>query len=175
MELHHKEYSSSECKEKCVGDILKTCPVPIDPSCIKGFSVCSSQCPPRCETDTFSYILGLSNFPQSNYFEVNRNFTSEFQTNHTFATLKQSVLKLSMRYDELGYTLVKKVPKIPIESLIGTLGGTLGCFIGASLLSLVDLFQLVLDIILLVFRSMGKTIARKITVVKRSKKLRNKV
>lgn len=174
MKLHNKEYSSSECRNKCTNDILKTCFGPIDHSCTDRLSVCRPQCPPRCETDTFSYMLSFSNFPQSKYFEVNRNFTSEFRTNHTFATLKQSVLKLSMRYDELGYTLVEKVPKIPFESLIGTLGGTLGCFIGASLLSLVDLFQLVLDVIMLVCRSMAKRMARKMTAVKRSKKLKER-
>ena len=167
IKLHNKEYSSSECSLICVADIIKTCPI-----CFDRLAECRLQCRPGCKTVTFSYMLGFSNFPQRNYFEVNRNFTGEFQNNHSFATLKQSVLKLSMRYDQMGYTLVQKIPKYTFDSLIGTFGGTFGCFIGASLLSLVELLLLVLDVIMLACRKMDKKMDKKLTVVETRNELK---
>lgn len=146
MNKHNLEYSASECIFLCISSCQN-----IGACDLSDRQKCQEKCPPSCELEYYSYTSGSLNFPPKNYFKLNENFTDEFRSNYSFAELKQSVLKLTLRYEDLGYTFIEQKPKFTFDSLIGIFGGTLGCFLGASLLSIADLLQLLLDIILLIF------------------------
>ena len=102
---------------------------------------CLTKCPLECVTERFEYTFGFSNFPPKNYFQEQSNFTVEFQSK-TYDELKSTVLKLSIRYKHLSITYITQEQKTSVEGLIATIGGTLGCFIGASMLSLVEIIEL---------------------------------
>lgn len=146
MNSHNLEYSLSECVIACISPCQK-----IGSCGSSDYYKCQKSCPPSCELEYYSYTSGSLNFPPKNYFKLNENFTDEFRSNYSFAELKQSVLKLTLRYEDLSYTIIEQKPKFTFDSLIGTFGGTIGCFLGASLLSIAELLQLLLDIILLIF------------------------
>jgi hypothetical protein len=47
-----------------------------------------------------------------------------------FAELKNSIAYIRVFYDDLSYTLVDETEAVTIVTLIGTLGGNLGLFLG---------------------------------------------
>ncbi len=173
MAMYTLEYSENECLSLCIAETIlqcRGCNFTSNERAEKSRE-CARQCPQKCESETFNYRLGFLQFPPQDYFELNKNFSAEFQSNHSFLKLRVSVLKLTMRYDELSYTLIYKEPKFTIDSLIGTFGGTLGCFIGASLISLVELFQFVFFVSIAVFKRICKNVVRKLGAVKKRAKV----
>ena len=66
--------------------------------------------------------------------------------NYTKNYTKENLLKVSIRLDSLGYTQISKSEKTTFENLISSIGGTLGCFLGASLLSLVEIGEVMLNL-----------------------------
>ena len=114
--------------------------------------ICFTKCPLECETERFEYSVGFSNFPPKNYFQEQSSFNPEFQ-DKTYDELKQTVLKLSVRYRHLSTTYITQEQKTSIADLVATIGGTLGCFIGASMLSLVEIIELLIQLLIAVCKS----------------------
>ena len=56
-------------------------------------------------------------------------------------------------YDDLIYTEVTESPYIEISGVIGSFGGTLGLFLGLSLLSLFEILGIILNIFFCAFDS----------------------
>lgn len=57
-------------------------------------------------------------------------------------------LDLIVVFGELRYTEISQVPKMTVFDLIGSIGGTLGIFVGFQILSIIEIFQFVLEIFL---------------------------
>ena len=57
--------------------------------------------------------------------------------------LAQSVLKLTIRYDSLSYKETVEEPRITWAGLVGELGGYLHIFLGMSLISFIEIFELI--------------------------------
>jgi len=89
-------------------------------------TICDKQCPIEC--NSVSYTLStVSNALNTPYSLVN------------------------IYYEDFFYTLIKEDPKTSFESLIGTIGGLMGLFLGASLMSffeIIDLGIIVLSVII---------------------------
>ena len=71
-----------------------------------------------------------------------------FPQENSFRTLYQSNTEISVSYDSLSYTQVEEEPKITLEDVIAMIGGHLHVFLGMSLLSFVELFELIAIVIL---------------------------
>ena len=52
--------------------------------------------------------------------------------------LKKTTLKLNIYYESLVFTHVSETPAFSIDSLISFLGGSLGLFLGMSLLTIIE-------------------------------------
>ena len=55
-----------------------------------------------------------------------------------------NLFKINVFYDELKLTTVSQKAKISFESLISDIGGTLGVFLGASFLSFMEIFEVIM-------------------------------
>ena len=66
------------------------------------------------------------------------------ETNISIQDLKQSISSLYVYYEDRKYTVIRKEPKMTLLDLISNIGGIMGIFIGASFLSFVELFELLL-------------------------------
>ena len=64
--------------------------------------------------------------------------------------LASNVVKFSIFYDTLTYTEVKEEPMIRWSGLLGSIGGYLHLFLGMSLLSFAEVYELFAE--LMVFR-----------------------
>ena len=56
----------------------------------------------------------------------------------------ENFIKVDIFYQELKYELVKEKPAVELGNLLGELGGSLGLFLGASLLTFVEIFDFIL-------------------------------
>ncbi len=89
-------------------------------------TICDKQCPIECNSVSYS-LSTVSNALNSPYSLVN------------------------VYYEDFFYTLIKEEAKTSFDSLIGTIGGLLGLFLGASLMSffeIIDLGIIVLSVII---------------------------
>jgi hypothetical protein len=75
----------------------------------------------------------------------NNNFFKRELNNYT--DLKKNILALNIYYSEFKYTEIAELEKTSLIDLICNIGGTLGLFLGASLLSLVEIFEALLAIV----------------------------
>ena len=99
--------------------------------------VLNQECLPKCPLECYDRSLQPATvtsytFPQEN----------------SFRTLYQSNTEISVSYDSLSYTQVEEEPKITLEDVIAMIGGHLHVFLGMSLLSFVELFELIAIVIL---------------------------
>lgn len=57
-----------------------------------------------------------------------------------------STLSLTVVFSDLTYNEITQIPKMTVFDLIGSIGGTLGVFIGFQIMSLMEIFQFFFDI-----------------------------
>ncbi len=86
-------------------------------------TICEKQCPIEC--DSISYSL-----------DKNANF------------INRSYSQVNIYYEDFFYTSITEEPKTSFDSLIGTIGGLLGLFLGASLTSFFELIDLTFSLFL---------------------------
>ena len=67
--------------------------------------------------------MGFLNFPVDSYFDRAKNPGLQFNMT---AGLELSVLKLSMRFEEMKYTFIYQVPDILFSDLVSSVGGIMG-------------------------------------------------
>ena len=60
----------------------------------------------------------------------------------TFESMQDTLLMVNVYYDELFYTEIEDEPKLEIETLLSLIGGYMALFLGMSLLSLVEIFEI---------------------------------
>ena len=91
----------------------------------------------------FSY----RNYPQLAYEKTlkrNHMLINKYVNQTDFKhNLAQSVLKLTIRYDSLSYKETVEEPRITWAGLVGELGGYLHIFLGMSLISFIEIFELI--------------------------------
>ena len=112
---------------------------------------CLDKCPLECSQRTLSPKLTYYNYPslQDAYFTryYNAKMVKNFENQTDFQTYDQLVynlVKFNLFYDSLSYTKVEEKAQITMDNLIGSLGGHLHLFLGMSLLSFIEVFEILL-------------------------------
>ena len=116
--------------------------------------ICGFDCPIEC--NTIDYFLSSSSayYPSQYYVSIlnKKGLLANFNTSDTPINLQNSVrnylVKFTVNYNQLGYTYLQEQPSIDIFSLVGTVGGQFGLFLGLSILSFVETLELLIDIII---------------------------
>ncbi|XP_068686049.1 acid-sensing ion channel 1-like [Montipora foliosa] len=110
------------------------------------------SCPTPCEARSFKPVLSYAGFPNENYVpellstsQHRREFSKNFKTYYR-NLLRQNYLELNVYFQELEVMIVEEQPAYAVESLLGEIGGQLGLCIGASLLSLLEFFDVLFSI-----------------------------
>ena len=70
-------------------------------------------------------------------------------TNRTLSQeeIKNSIIKFSIYYESMSYTLSTESPTLDVEGLLAYIGGTLGLFLGISVLTFVEFVEIALAFI----------------------------
>lgn len=111
---------------------------------------CFNECPQECNSVEFSLTTSQSDFPSPFYANLlirNNNRVPNYRRNLTsFDYIKKTVMKVNIYYSDIAFTSIREIPAKAIEQLVGDLGGILGICLGASLLSFIELIEIVLQV-----------------------------
>ena len=108
--------------------------------------MCSSECPLECDSISYELSLSTANFPTRIFSKILKQrdtIKSQFEPNETisYESLKECVLALDINYAELKYKVISESASKTIIDLIASIGGTIGLFLGTSLLGIVDIIE----------------------------------
>ena len=114
---------------------------------------CLPVCPLECNTTEYKASLSLARLVGDTYayfINENANLISDFD-NKTVSgeQASKSFVHMRMSYDSLSYTLTTESPKVDLVSLLSSIGGTLGLFLGVSALSLCEIIEVFMEFIIL--------------------------
>ncbi len=113
---------------------------------------CLGLCPLECNVTQYKTSLTAHQFQGNIYTEYiknNRNLSSDFLNKEINSdTVGYSIASLYIFYGSLSYTISNESPKMDFVSLLANIGGNLGLFLGLSMLSLCEIIELTIEIVL---------------------------
>ena len=109
---------------------------------------CYPLCPLECNTTQYKTYQSSNHFDSEIYFDVVRertNFISEYddQTLSNEA-IQKGLVKVNIFYESLSYTQIQETVKMNEVTLIATIDGFMGMFLGGSLMTFVELFDILI-------------------------------
>ncbi|CAF0818529.1 unnamed protein product [Brachionus calyciflorus] len=102
---------------------------------------CFKLCPNECYKVVYNKRIFTTNFISSKFYT---NGLAEFFPNFIYDTKS---IGINVYFEEMEFNVVEEMPAMTLETLISNIGGSLGLFIGISILSLAELFEIVLNIL----------------------------
>ena len=111
---------------------------------------CIGLCPTECNAtiyQTTSNYNRLKGDLLADYINQNARLSSDF-LNKTIdsETASKSVVSVNIFYESLSYKITTESPKMDLVSLLASIGGNLGLFLGVSLFSLCEMIQVLIEI-----------------------------
>jgi amiloride-sensitive sodium channel subunit alpha len=122
-------------------------------------SDCNDLCPFECYSVTYELSVSYTDFPSYKYYNRYMRldkpfFANVFKTeNVTYEMFKNSMASLFIYIDDNKSTQITESIATPVVQFIANLGGTLGLFVGTSVLSLMEIVELLIDLIFILFQS----------------------
>ncbi|XP_022092885.1 acid-sensing ion channel 2-like [Acanthaster planci] len=117
---------------------LQTCLNPMMESFISSFET-NCSCPVPCERTEYSTMLSSGIFPARHVamaLDKELNMSMDYSRNN--------LLELIVYFEELKYTRITQQPAYSLESLLSDIGGSMGLFMGVSILTLFELMDVLL-------------------------------
>ena len=156
---YNGKYSQEECMSKCFISLFYDCPhckaysYGTDQCSLYDSLKCSQQgrenvrerfnekncnCPPKCTTTNFHYLLSSTDFPNPHSVEMAKalNWTTTDPDE-----MARRYLQLRFFYDSLSYTHTEQHAVQHIIQLMSNFGGQMGLYLGASLITLLEFFD----------------------------------
>ena len=111
---------------------------------------CLTKCPIECNRHVFHSSISYFQFPvRDQVTTLNSVQFAQAHANQTDFTnadsLYANMATVSVYYDRLSYEVNSEEPAITLDTLIGLIGGHLHLFLGMSLLSIVELVDIVVS------------------------------
>ena len=120
------------------------------------YSICLSECPIECETNYFNIHEHFAKYPSFSYAEhlLSRDdVKTKFPySSPTMSQLSDSILSVNIYYDSPIYQRITETAETSSLTLISNIGGNLGLFIGISLLSFVEIIEIGLEVVFMIFK-----------------------
>ena len=103
------------------------------------YATCRRLCPKECDSFEYEFDMSFSGYPTDvrlkRIVRENPHLTPE-------ANLKSKLLKVNIHFNTLSYEIVTETAALSIPSLLSNIGGTLGLFLGFSVLNLCEMIEL---------------------------------
>jgi len=136
-------YNVSQCKkdmdsifEKLENNFLK--------------ETCSPDCPLECTRNLFKTSLSFNRLNGNKYIsniKNNSKLSADFvKTTIDLAAVEKSIVSVKIFYDSLSYTKTTESPQMDVVSLVASVGGNLGLFLGVSVFSLCEIVEVLIEI-----------------------------
>jgi hypothetical protein len=113
-------------------------------------SKCLQWCPNECNITSYEFSVSYEDYPPFNTFYSTRHnnysfYSSLFGTeNITFNLFKHSVAAAFIYFKEIKYTEISEQPSMTSTSLVSGIGGTMGLFLGFSLVICMEYIELMI-------------------------------
>ncbi|XP_028407183.1 acid-sensing ion channel 4-A-like isoform X2 [Dendronephthya gigantea] len=151
----------TEFKQKCTVEKYFDCVLRIEGE-FSSSSLDNCQCTEPCDTMKYSTYLSYGTFPgveaakeyANGSVKALKSFT---QCDDISAALRQydevndtdeedeftckNLLAMDIFYEDLNYHVIKQVPAYSLPNLLGEIGGLMGLFLGASILTVLEFFD----------------------------------
>lgn len=117
---------------------------------------CHENCPIECKTIEYGTHVSISNYPTQWYASLFLNWSNStefFNQTPSFSFLKETTLMVNVFLKDLSYSVAYESPAITSDALLAYVGGTFGLFLGTSLLSLVEILEIVFLVIYSFYRN----------------------
>ena len=140
---------------------IRNCTI-ADACCIlkqsRSYSSISSNCPPLCHHVWYRVQSGYSQFPSLELAED----LAEFYENYSAIEIQSNLVSVNVYFDELQITRMTTEYAYIFANLLADMGGLLGLFIGASVISLLEVVVLMIDFLksMLLNPKMKKVVAK---------------
>ncbi|RMZ98095.1 amiloride-sensitive sodium channel subunit beta, partial [Brachionus plicatilis] len=110
------------------------------------------ECPLECDSVSYSFIKSESRYPSASYAkEISKNDALKHlfnnRSNVSLEEYRENILAINIYYEFLKETEITESASISWDGLVGSIGGTLGLFMGISILSIVEFIDLFIQII----------------------------
>ena len=127
-------------------------------------NACYASCPQECNTTEYGLQVSFADYPTEFYASLVKAFfvhhrdryPSRFFNFGSRAELKRSALAVNIYYRDTSFMLIEDSLAKTVEQLIADVGGLLGLWIGASLLSIVEVFELALELVKMIVNNNKK-------------------
>ena len=103
----------------------------------------SSECPLECDSVDFDFTYSISDLDIERFY-INRYFEKPNE-DVDLASLKKRVVDIYVYFTQLKYTEITEVPTTTIIDLLANVGGTIGLFVGISVLSFVEIIEFIME------------------------------
>lgn len=110
------------------------------------------DCPVPCDSIPFNPMLSYAAFPSNNFIASGieehgiSNVTPDL-LKRAQEIMSQNQLELRVYFQELNYQVIEEIPAYEYESLLGEIGGQVGLCVAASLLTVLEFFDVIIAIV----------------------------
>jgi hypothetical protein len=116
---------------------------------------CELECPLECDSVTYNLQLSSLTYPSLEYYNlfVNDTTAKEYVSNKfeiditSYALFREYFYSINIFYSSLKYTYISESPETTVYGLLSGLGGSLGMFLGFSVFSLLEVFEILFELI----------------------------
>jgi hypothetical protein len=115
------------------------------------YEKCPEYCPLEC--DSMNYVINTF----SEHITVTGNVSKKHKTTNfnfsTYEEAKKGFFQIRVYYNELKHTLISEEARYEIFNFVSNIGGILGVFLGLSFLSFVEIFEIIFEIMFIIFKT----------------------
>ncbi|KAK6172390.1 hypothetical protein SNE40_016050 [Patella caerulea] len=135
-----RHFFSPGAEAFCSVEQFENCYLPAlaDKKMEKVLKMCTA-CPSRCHTIKYNTQLSSADFASS--FIIDYMVATNMMQDKEY--IRNNVIDLRIFYDTLTVTKTEQIPELTIQAIVADLGGHMGLFLGASLLSLTELVEFI--------------------------------
>lgn len=115
--------------------------------------LCYIECPLECDSVDYQYSISSNKieFEQSlTYYESIGFISCPLYKRSNYSL--NDFFTVKIYYDKASYTSITEMSKIDTSDLIANIGGNFGLFIGMSFLSFAEIFEVLIEIILIILQ-----------------------
>jgi hypothetical protein len=123
-------------------------------------NICGFDCPIACDSVDYSLSSSMSSYPSQFYVEAleEKKYLNNFNKSNLLNEVKNNIVRVTINYNQLGYAFIEEHAKFDEFELLSNVGGQFGLFLGLSALSLIEIFQLIIEVFIYIRQKYSLTI-----------------